>query len=59
VSTEAKFWAGMVASILVAIAGQAEVLPEPWRHYASIGGIVGTAVTGYMLQSPRQIEPPK
>jgi hypothetical protein len=54
VSTEAKFWAGMVASILVAIAGQAEVLPEPWRHYASIGGIVGTAVTGYMLRSPRQ-----
>lgn len=47
-----KYWIGMVASVCVALAGQAEVIDEPYRHYVSILGIVGTAVNGYLLQRP-------
>jgi hypothetical protein len=51
-SANAKYWVGMVASVLTAIAGQAEVIPEPYRHIVSLLGIVGTAISGYMIQRP-------
>lgn len=51
-STQAQWWFGLFGSILVAVAGQAEVVPEPWRHYVSLGGIIGTAITGYMVRRP-------
>jgi hypothetical protein len=43
---------GMFASVCVAVVGQAEVFPEPYRHYVSIAGIVGTAVNGYLATHP-------
>ena len=42
--SQTGYWLGLGASVLVAIAGQAEILPEPWRHIVAILGIVGTAV---------------
>jgi hypothetical protein len=46
---------GLMASMCVALAGQAELVGELWRHYIAIAGVVATATTGYMLQHP----PPK
>jgi hypothetical protein len=43
---------GLVTCVCLAILGQAELVGEPWRHYLSVGAIVGTAMTGYMLQHP-------
>lgn len=40
----AKYWIGMAASVLVALAGQADATPEPWNHLLSIGGVIGTAI---------------
>lgn len=47
-----KYWVGLVASVLTALAGQAEIIPEPWRHYVSVLGIIGSAINGYMIQRP-------
>jgi hypothetical protein len=46
-------WMGLTASILVALAGQADFMPEPWRHWLVIGGIVGTAINGYLIERVR------
>jgi len=43
------WWVGLVTSVIVAVAGQAELVGEPWRHWLTIAGIVSTAVNGYML----------
>ena len=43
------WWLGLVASILIAVAGQAELVGEPWRHYLTVAAIVSTAINGYML----------
>ena len=51
-NNNARYWIGMVASVCIALAGQAEILPEPSRHIVSILGIVGTAMNGYMIQRP-------
>lgn len=45
-----KYWAGLVACICGALLGQAELLGEPWRHYVTIGFVIGTAVSGYMIK---------
>jgi hypothetical protein len=46
------WWAGLAAAVLVAVAGQAEYFGEPARHWISLGGIVGTAISGFMLHPP-------
>ncbi len=46
----AKYWLGLVTSVFTALAGQAEVIPEPYRHFVSVLGIIGTAINGYMIQ---------
>lgn len=51
-SSQARWWVGLVASVVVAFAGQAEVFPEPYRHLVSALGIAATAASGYMLQRP-------
>src|SRR5574341_2471754 len=52
--TRAQFgwWAGLVTCISGALIGQAELIMEPWRHYVTIAFVVGTAVSGYMIQRP-------
>lgn len=45
--------AGLVGFVCVAVLGQAELIGEPWHHWISIAGIVGTAVSGYLIQPPR------
>lgn len=46
------YFISMLACVATAVAGQAEAISEPWRHYVSIVGIVGTAVSAFMLQHP-------
>ena len=46
------YYLGLFASICVAVAGQAELIPEPYRHWVSLLGIIGTAVNGYLIQRP-------
>lgn len=41
---------GLVTFVCSAILGQAELIGEPWHHWLSVISIIGTAVTGYMLQ---------
>lgn len=47
------YFAGLIAFVCTTLYGQAEMLGEPWRHYVSIIGVIGTAVAGYLLQPPR------
>lgn len=51
-SPNVKYWVGMGAAVLMALAGQVDAMPEPWNHIFSIGGVVGTAISGYMIQRP-------
>lgn len=55
-TSQLRYWIGMIASICTALAGQAEVIDEPYRHVVSILGIAGTAVTGYMIQRRVPVE---
>jgi hypothetical protein len=49
-ANNAKFWVGLIACVLVAIAAQAHTLPEPWSHIVSMLGTVGAAVNGYLIR---------
>lgn len=53
-----QWWAGLIAAVCASVAGQAEIIPEPYRHYVSLIGIVATVVCGYKI-TPTQPEPPK
>lgn len=48
--SQIAYWAGLVAFICTAVIGQAEMVGEPWRHWIALVGIVGTAISGYLLQ---------
>ena len=53
--TANKAWViGLVASVLAALAGIAETFPAPWDRVLALLGVIGTAVTGYMAQRPRE-----
>jgi hypothetical protein len=52
-SKNALFLLGLFASIGVAVAGGAKDLPSPWDKILSLGGLAGTAITGYLAQRPR------
>jgi hypothetical protein len=43
------WWIGLIASVLVAVGGQAELIGEPWRHWLTVSAIIATAINGYML----------
>jgi hypothetical protein len=53
-SKNALFLLGMVASIAVAIAGDAKNADPPWDRILSLSGLAGTAITGYLAQKPRR-----
>lgn len=38
---------GLIATVAIAIIGQAELIGEPWRHYVTVTAIVTTAVWAY------------
>lgn len=48
------WYVGLFASIAIAVAGQADQFPHPYDHIFSLGGIIGTAISGYMAQRPRR-----
>lgn len=52
-SKNVLFILGMFASIAVAIAAQAKDFPPPWDKILSLGGLAGTAVSGFLAQRPR------
>jgi hypothetical protein len=45
-----KFWIGLIACVLVAIAAQAHTMPEPWSHIVSGAGTVGAAINGFLIR---------
>lgn len=44
------WWIGLFASVATALVGQAELLPEPWRHVVTVLAVAGTAASGYMIR---------
>ena len=44
-----KHWITLFAGVVIAIAGQADAFPEPYRHYISLAGIIATAIGGYHI----------
>lgn len=50
--TQLAWFIGLITFVCAALLGQAELLGEPWRHYVTIGAVIGTAISGYMLQHP-------
>jgi hypothetical protein len=48
--SNATFWVGLIACVLVAVAAQAHTLPEPWSHIVSVAGTIGVAVNGYLIR---------
>lgn len=46
------WWAGLGTCICGALLGQAELIGEPARHYVTIVFVIGTAISGYMIQRP-------
>jgi len=43
---------GLLTSVAGALLGQSDLVGEPWKHYLTVAFIVGTAVSGYMVQKP-------
>lgn len=46
---DVKWVAGLIAAVCTALIGQAEVIPEPYRHYVTIAGLVATVISGYAI----------
>lgn len=40
----------LVAFICVTVAGQAELLGEPWRHYVTVLGVICTAAIAWNIK---------
>ena len=53
-TTNLAWFLGLLAFVGTACASQVASFPEPWRPWIAIGGVIGTAVSGYMMQRPRR-----
>lgn len=51
--SQLAWFVGLITCICGALVGQAELLGEPTRHYVTMAFVVGTALTGYMMQPKR------
>ena len=51
-ATQIAWLCGLVAFVCTTLIGQAELIGEPWRHYVTVGGVLATAIAGFMLQHP-------
>lgn len=49
-SSNLKWSLGLIASVLVALAAQPDAVPDPLKHYMGVAGIIGAAITGYMIR---------
>jgi hypothetical protein len=47
------WWIGLVTSVLVALAAANLDVPEPYKTVLTIGGIIGTAINGYLIRPAR------
>ena len=48
--SDAHWWVGLIACVLVAVAAQSHTLPEPWSHVVSTLGTIGAGVNGYLIR---------
>ena len=51
-NANAMWWVGLVAAICVSVAGQTDSLPHVLKHVLSLIGIVGPAISAYMIDRP-------
>ena len=51
-SSDTRAKLGLIASILTALGGAVQVLPDEWSAVLVVAGIIGTAVSGYLHQAP-------
>ena len=54
-NANAMWWVGLVAAICVSVAGQTDSLPHVLKHVLSLIGIVGTAISAYMIDRPPRL----
>lgn len=47
--SDLKWWAGLIASVCVALMAQDHLIPEPWNHVVTGLGIAMTAIAGYLI----------
>ena len=45
-------WLTLVASVLVALGGAAELLPHPYHNVMQVLGTIGTAISGVLVKLP-------
>lgn len=50
---QVAYFAGLVSFVCMALVGQGEVIGEPYRHWVTVIGVVGTAIAGYLMQPAR------
>jgi hypothetical protein len=46
------WFVSLLTCVTTALVGQAELLGEPWRHYVTVGAVIMTALSGFMLKNP-------
>jgi hypothetical protein len=51
-TSQLAWWVGLGTCVCGALLGQAELLGEPIRHYVTVAFVIGTAVSGFMIQRP-------
>jgi hypothetical protein len=53
VTTQARLWIGLVASVLTVLGSEAAASLYPSLHHLfTLLGLIGTAISGYLIQSP-------
>jgi hypothetical protein len=52
-NAEIALWLGLAASVLSALGAQANILPDSWKVPVTLLGVVGAAITGWLVRSPR------
>lgn len=58
-SRNSAWWLSAALSAVTAAAGQAEVLPEPWRHWVAMAGILATGLSALNAHWPRRADVPR
>lgn len=48
------FGLGLLASILLTVAGIADQFTPPWNELASLGGAIGAGINGFLMTRPRK-----
>lgn len=52
-TSERKYWVGLLVSVFMGLGAAVDVMPEAWRPYVTVAGIVGTALSAGAITPPR------